>query len=108
MFGATGETARLVRFFCTWGAAAWAFLGCIFAANSAFNNLDYAVLSTVFNWGRATLGTIPFVALGAHFYGPEGVLMGIVAGAAIFGIGAIISAYGIVARLGRSVAVPKP
>jgi putative MATE family efflux protein len=99
MFNATGETERLVRFFCDWGAAAWIFLGCIFAANAAFNNLDKAVLSTVFNWGRATLGTIPFVTLGAHFYGPEGVLMGIVAGAMLFGLGAIASAYGIVAKL---------
>lgn len=101
LFGASGETARLVRFYCTYGAAAWIFLGCIFAANAAFNNLDRAILSTGFNWGRATLGTIPFVTFGAANFGPEGVLVGIVAGAAMFGIGAIGSAYGVVAGLAR-------
>jgi putative MATE family efflux protein len=101
LFSATGETERLVRFFCDWGAAAWIFLGCIFAANAAFNNLDKAMLSTVFNWGRATLGTIPFVTLGAHWYGPEGVLMGIVAGASLFGLGAIASAYGVVGAVAK-------
>ena len=101
LFSATGETERLVRFFCDWGAAAWIFLGCIFAANAAFNNLDKAVLSTAFNWGRATLGTIPFVTLGAHYYGPEGVLLGVVAGAALFGAGAIVSAYGVVGGVAR-------
>lgn len=57
------------------------------------------MLSTAFNWGRATLGTIPFVTLGANWYGPEGVLLGIVAGATILGLGAVASAYGIVKSL---------
>ena len=104
LFNAQGETARLVIFFCTWGAMAWAFLGCLFAANAAFNNLDYAFLSTFFNWGRATLGTIPFVALGAHYYGPEGVIMGITVGAAIFGAAAIVCAYWISERIEKKAA----
>ena len=99
LFGAQAETARLVIFFCNYGAMAWAFLGCLFAANAAFNNLDYAFLSTLFNWGRATLGTIPFVALGAFYYGPEGVLLGIIIGAALFGSGAIVCAYWVAGRI---------
>ena len=99
MFSAKGETAILVTFFCTWGAMAWAFLGCLFAANAAFNNLDYAFLSTVFNWGRATLGTIPFVTLGALHFGAEGVIMGVTVGAAIFGVSAIVCAYWIAGRI---------
>ncbi len=99
LFGATGETARLVTFFCTWGAMAWAFLGCLFAANAAFNNLDRAFLSTFFNWGRATLGTIPFVWFGAKHFGAEGVIMGITFGAALFGAGAIVCAYWIAGRI---------
>lgn len=99
LFAATGETAHLVTFFCTWGAMAWAFLGCLFAANAAFNNLDFALVSTVFNWGRATLGTMPFVYFGAHYYGPEGVIMGITFGAALFGVASIICAYWLVARI---------
>jgi putative MATE family efflux protein len=101
LFNASGQTAQLVLFFCSWGAVAWVFLGCLFAANAAFNNLDYAFLSTLFNWGRATLGTIPFVALGAHFYGPEGVFLGLVAGSGLFCVAAIISAYRIAGRIAR-------
>ena len=47
----------------------------------------------LFNWGRATLGTVPFVTLGAHFGGVEGGMAGMAAGAAIFGIAAVITAY---------------
>ncbi len=104
LFGASGDTARLVVFYCQWGAAAWVFLGCLFAANAAYNNLGYAALSTLFNWGRATLGFMPFVTLGARWYGPEGVIMGAVAGAALFGAGSIASAYWIAARLAKKAA----
>jgi Na+-driven multidrug efflux pump len=99
IFNAHGETARIVEFFCTWGAMAWAFLGCLFASNAAFNNLGYATFSTFFNWGRATLGFIPFVTLGARWYGPEGVIMGAVAGGMVFGLAAIACAYWLTSRL---------
>lgn len=108
LFGATGETAELVTFFCAWGAVIWVFLGCLFAANAAFNNLNHAVLSTFFNWGRATLGTIPFVWLGARLYGPRGIIMGIAVGAAVFGIAAIVCAYVITARIEKKAAANLP
>lgn len=104
VFAAEGETAALVIFFCEWGATAWAFLGCLFAANAAFNNLDYAFLSTFFNWGRATLGTIPFVMFGALHYGARGVIMGTAFGAAIFGLGAICCAYWVAGRVEKNAA----
>jgi putative MATE family efflux protein len=102
LFSATGETARLVIFFCDYGAVAWVFLGCLFAANAAFNNLDFAFLSTLFNWGRATLGTVPFVALGAHYLGSEGVILGVIVGGAVFGSAAMVTAYAVVGRIART------
>ncbi|HEY8580286.1 MAG TPA: MATE family efflux transporter [Beijerinckiaceae bacterium] len=99
LFAAEGPTADLILFFCRIGAAQWLFLGWLFVANAAFNNLGFAFLSTVFNWGRATLGTIPFVTLGARWGGPEGGLLGIVLGAAVFGLASIIAAYVVVRRL---------
>jgi putative MATE family efflux protein len=99
MFNATGATADLVAFFCNYGAAAWLFLGFIFVSNAAFNNLGFPILSTVFNWGRATLGTIPFVTLGASQGGAQGGLLGMIAGAAIFGVLAVVSAYFAIRRL---------
>ncbi len=99
MFHAQGETAHLVTFFCTWGAGAWAFLGCLFVANASFNNLGFAVLSTFFNWGRATLGTIPFVTFCAAQWGPEGGLIGILLGAAVFGIAGVVTSFWVTRRI---------
>jgi putative MATE family efflux protein len=101
LFGASGETARLVLFVCTYGGILWLFLGAIFVANAAFNNLGAPILSTLFNWGRATLGTIPFVTLGAAHFGPEGGYAGLIAGAFVFGVGAVLAAYGVTARLAK-------
>jgi Na+-driven multidrug efflux pump len=107
MFNATGATADVVAFFCAWGGAIWLFLGLIFVSNAAFNNLGFPILSTVFNWGRATLGTAPFVTIGAHYGGPQGGIVGMIAGAALFGTLALATAYWAIGRL-RVEAEPKP
>jgi Na+-driven multidrug efflux pump len=99
IFNAYGETKDLVEFFCHWGATAWIFLGALFVANAAFNNLGFAMFSTLFNWGRATLGTIPFVTLGAHYGGPKGGLIGMLVGAAVFGLAAIITSFYMTRRI---------
>lgn len=99
-FSASGVTAELVQLFCSWLAAGFLFTGALFVANAAFNNLGYPVLSTVFNWGRATLGTIPFVTYGAKF-GPAGLLIGQASGSVIFGTLAVLVAFRVVGRLGR-------
>ncbi len=100
-FAAKGQTAELLNFFCLYGGALWFFLGGIFVANATFNNLGFPLLSTLFNWGRATAGTIPFVTLGAAHFGPEGGFTGLIAGAAIFGVFAVATAYFVTARLAR-------
>ncbi|HMF06142.1 MAG TPA: MATE family efflux transporter [Methylocella sp.] len=105
LFGAQGETARLVLFVCRYGGVLWLFLGAIFVANAAFNNLGSPLLSTLFNWGRATLGTIPFVTLGAAHFGPEGGYMGLIAGSALFGFAAVFAAYYVTGRLAKGAAV---
>jgi putative MATE family efflux protein len=105
LFGAQGETARLVVFVCRYGGVLWLFLGAIFVANAAFNNLGFPLLSTLFNWGRATLGTIPFVTLGAAHFGPEGGYVGLIAGSALFGGAAVFAAYAVTGRLAKSAKV---
>jgi putative MATE family efflux protein len=99
LFGVTPESARYVIFFCHYGVSAWLFVGLLFIANASFNNLGFPVLSIVFNWGRATLGTLPFVTLGAAYGGVEGGQIGIAVGAAIFGLAALVTAYSVTARL---------
>jgi Na+-driven multidrug efflux pump len=91
-FSAHGVTADMVRLFCSLLAGSFLFTGALYVANAAFNNLGFPLLSTAFNWGRATLGTIPFAAWGAH-YGPRGVLIGQAAGSLLFGAGAMIMAF---------------
>ncbi len=101
LFRASPDTAAYFGFFCTWGVSAWLFISVLFVANAAFNNLGFPLLSMLFNWGRATLGTVPCVALGVHLGGVEGGMLGMAAGAALFGTAAVATAYGVVARLER-------
>ena len=101
LFHAQGETAELLTFVCTYGGALWLFLGAIFVANAAFNNLGFPLLSTLFNWGRATLGTLPFVTIGTTRFGPEGGYVGLIFGSSLFGAGAVIMAYYVTARLAK-------
>lgn len=107
-FHAAGPTVDLVVFFCTWIAVSWAFAGSQFVANAAFNNLGRPNLSTWYNWGKATLGTIPFAFFGAQMAGPEGVMAGTAIGSVIFGIASSVAAYRIAATIDQSVPERRP
>ena len=98
LFSATGDAALLVHLFCSWAVAGFLFTGALYVANTAFNNLGAPLLSTLFNWGRATLGTIPFVLVGMR-YGPRGVLIGYYLGGVLFGIAAVVAAFLLTRRL---------
>ncbi|WP_414475064.1 MATE family efflux transporter [Microvirga sp. M2] len=106
-FNAPPLTAELVRFFCQLSGFIWFFVSLVFVSNASFNNLGYPLLSTFFNWGRATLGMIPFAYFGAQIGGPKGALIGIGAGSIVFGIAAIVTAFWTIRRLERQ-AVPIP
>lgn len=99
-FGLSGEAARLVYHFCWWLPPFFVFLGFLFVANAIFNTLGHPHYATIFNWGRATLGTIPFVAAGDAVAGAHGVFTGSLAGGVLFGLGALWAAYRLIARLG--------
>lgn len=101
IFAASGEAATLIRFYCTWVAGTVLFLGALFVANAAFNTLGSPLLATAFNWGRATLGTIPFAIVGGQLGGGAGVLMGQGLGGVVFGMGAVLAAYAVVERLAQ-------
>jgi putative MATE family efflux protein len=98
-FMATGRTKELVVFFCTFVALSWAFAGAQFVSNAACNNLGKASHSTYFNWGKATLGTIPFALVGGHYWGAEGIMGGIALGSVLFGIASVWWAFRIVHHL---------
>jgi len=100
-FNVTGLAADIVWFFCLISGPTWFFIGLLFLANASFNNLGFPILSTLFNWGRATLGTMPFALIGAHWAGPEGALVGVSAGAVVFGSAAIGWAFWTITRLAQ-------
>jgi Na+-driven multidrug efflux pump len=99
LFKATGPGADLLLFFCLVAGPMWFFIGLLFLANASFNNLGFPLLSTLFNWGRATIGTMPLAVAGANYAGPEGAIGAIAVGAVVFGTAAIAAAFRTVARL---------
>lgn len=92
LFNAEGEAVTLVYLFCGPLALAYVFNGLIFVGNASFNNLGHPFYSTWINWGRHTLGTIPFVWGGALLWGASGVLIGQAAGGAIFALLSLVLA----------------
>ena len=75
------------------------FFGTLFVSNAACNTLGRPHYATALNWGRATLGTLPFTALGALWAGPKGVLVGYMAGGIVFGLVAVTVTYRLVGKL---------
>jgi Na+-driven multidrug efflux pump len=99
VFLATGEAERLIVLYCRWLTPLFVFLGAMFVANAVFNTLGLAHVPTVLNWGRATLGTIPFVMLGGAYAGADGVLVANMVGGVIFGTIAVLYCYRVLERI---------
>lgn len=85
LFIATGITRDLVYLFCGPLSLLFFFNGVLFVANATFNNLGHPFYSTFLNWGRSTIGMLPFVLLGAGMLGAQGVLLGQAFAGVIFG-----------------------
>ena len=99
LFRARQQAHELIVFFCVYVAGSFLFNGALFVANAAFNNLGYAFYSTALNWGRSTLGVIPFVWLGQHWYGATGALAGYGLGVVLFGVLGCMLCFRVIARL---------
>ncbi len=98
-FQATGTMRALVVFFCTYIAINWAFAGAQFVAQAAFNNLGRPALSTWYNWGKATIGTIPFAMVGGMMAGVEGIMAGTALGSVVFGVASVVHAFRMTRKL---------
>ncbi len=101
VFGAVGQGRELIVFFCVFIAGSYVFNGAVFVANAAFNNLGFVLYSTALNWGRATLGVVPFIWLGGHYYGAKGVLAGYGLGVVLFGVAGVWGCFKVLDRLER-------
>lgn len=82
-FDAEGVAADIVRWFCYGFSLMFLFNGITFVSNALLNNLNAAHVATGFNFGKATIGTMPFVYFGAQLAGPYGIYWGTLIGAAI-------------------------
>ena len=98
-FDASPEAADLIAVFCLLLVPLAYFQGILFLANAAFNNLGKALYATASNFGRVTVGTIPFVYLGAVWYGAEGALIGQSIGAAVIAVLGVILCLALINRL---------
>lgn len=99
LFNVDEEAGILITQFCIWVAILTIFRGFLFVANASFNNLDKAKYSTFMNFGKATVGTIPFVYFGAKYYGAFGIMLFEAIGAIVFGLIASFVAYRVVKQL---------
>ena len=98
-FGATSEARTVIVFFCQFVAASFIFNGAVYVANAAFNNLGFALYSTALNWSRATLGVVPFIWVGGHYYGLIGVLAGYGLGVVLFGVVGVWGCFKVLGRM---------
>jgi Na+-driven multidrug efflux pump len=89
VFRAEGVTRDLIYLFCGPLCLLFFFNGLIFVGNAACDNLGRPFRSTVVNWGRHTLGTVPFAVWLGGYWGAEGVLIGQAVGGVIFGLVAV-------------------
>jgi len=104
VFGAVGQGREVIVFFCVFVAGSYVFNGAVYVANAAFNNLGYVLYSTALNWGRATLGVVPFIWLGGHYFGIKGVLAGYGLGVVLFGVVGIWGCFKVLAQIERKAA----
>lgn len=102
LFQLDGDARRLVFLFAGPLSLLWFFNGVIFVSNAACNNLGRPFYSTLVNWGRHTLGTVPFVIVFAGWFGASGVLIGQSVGGILFGVIAYGVALRVIARGGGS------
>lgn len=108
LFEADGVARELIFLFCGPLALAFFFNGVIFVANAAFNNLGHPFWSTWINWGRHTIGTVPFVILGAWLFGARGVLIGQAIGGILFAGIALLLARRLISEAPGAPVAPDP
>lgn len=84
-----GIGRQLFLTFCQVGGGLWVLIGLDFIAIAVFVTMEQSWLVAVFAWVRGTLGTVPFVWAGTHFFGGRGAFPGMLAGNAVIALTSI-------------------
>ncbi|PID84479.1 MATE family efflux transporter [Candidatus Gracilibacteria bacterium] len=99
IFHLTGEARELSLIFFQFLSWLFIFQAFVFIANAVFNNIGHAKNSTIINFLKATVFTMPFAYFGGQYYGASGVLIGQSIGFSIIGILAIYWCFKTVKKL---------
>ncbi|MEM1132834.1 MAG: MATE family efflux transporter [Pseudomonadota bacterium] len=86
LFDLDSEGLILLQVFGGIVAPLFLFNGILYISNAAFNNLERPRWSTWLNWGRNTLGILPFLVIGDWLAGAAGVIAAPAIGGIIFGM----------------------
>lgn len=97
-FKLSEDGANIIFWFALVVTPLFLFNGTLFVSNAAFNNLRRPLYSTFLNWGKNTVGVVPFVVIGAAIGGAPGVLIGQALGGVVFGIAGFWLAYRLVEK----------
>lgn len=85
-FAIVGIGRDLVVFYSYFLVGSYLFNAMLFVANSALNNMGYALYATFFNFSRSVFGILPAVVVLAPIYGAKGVLLAESLGQMVWGI----------------------
>ncbi len=99
LFNAQNGAAIMIRFFCQYISISFIFVAMNLVAMSFLNNVGYPKLASMLNLAKLSLGTIPFVSIGAYYYGAQGILIGQALGSVVFALIAIMLCYQILRKL---------
>ncbi len=106
LFKLKAEGRDIVFWFSALIAPLFIFNGSLFISNAAFNNLKRPLWSSLLNWGKNTIGVLPFVLIGAAIGGAPGVLVGQAVGGIFFGALGLWLAFHLVNRYQTGAADP--
>ncbi len=97
-FSLDGLSLDLLFIFCGPLAIIAFFNGTVMVSNAVFANIGHPNYPVWVQWGRSTLGVIPFVEVGSRYWGAPGVFIGATAGGAVFAGFASLLAMKTIAR----------
>lgn len=99
-FGLRGEGVAVYLAFARVGSGAFVLVGAMFVSNAAFNNIGRPTRSTLLNWFRDGVLTLPAALFGAAWFGATGVIYAQYSVGAVAGVLAALWAHRYLRGLG--------